>query len=211
MRIDAISYKNSFVSSVGNTPKSNNTSDVIAQAKESMQKKAQKELAAIYEKTSDKDHEMAAKAPYTINRMSKEDRDALVSKMKADLEERQNQMQGIVERMMGKQVQAVGKADESMWQFLSKGNFTVDAATKAQAERDISEDGYWGVKQTSQRLFDFASALAGDDKEKMKTMQNAMERGFDKAKRTWGKELPKLSQDTMAAANELFANYFAEE
>ena len=53
------------------------------------------------------------------------------------------------------------------------GNFTVDAATKAQAQKDIGEDGYWGVKQTSQRLFDFASALAGDDVDKMKEMQAA--------------------------------------
>lgn len=47
-----------------------------------------------------------------------------------------------------------------------KGDFTVDAATKAQAQKDISEDGYYGVKQTSERLFDFASALAGDDVER---------------------------------------------
>lgn len=39
--------------------------------------------------------------------------------------------------------------------FLASGNFTVDAATKAQAQADIAEDGYWGVSQTSQRLFDF--------------------------------------------------------
>ena len=31
----------------------------------------------------------------------------------------------------------------------------------------FSEDGYWGVKQTSSRIFDFAMALAGDDEEKM--------------------------------------------
>ncbi len=37
---------------------------------------------------------------------------------------------------------------------------------------------YYGVKQTSQRLFDFAAALAGDDVDKMKEMQKAMEKGF---------------------------------
>ena len=38
------------------------------------------------------------------------------------------------------------------WHTLASGSFTVDDATRAQAKKDISEDGYWGVKQTSQRL-----------------------------------------------------------
>ena len=50
-----------------------------------------------------------------------------------------------------------------------------------------SEDGYWGVKQTSQRLFDFASALAGDDVDKMKEMQAAMEKGYKMATKAWGR------------------------
>ena len=31
-------------------------------------------------------------------------------------------------------------------EVFAKGDFTVDAATKAQAQKDISEDGYYGVK-----------------------------------------------------------------
>jgi hypothetical protein len=84
----------------------------------------------------------------------------------------------------------------------------VDAATKAQAQEDISEDGYWGVKQTSQRLFDFASALAGDDVEKMKKMQAAMEKGYKLATKSWGKDLPSISSDTINAANKLFEDYY---
>ena len=30
----------------------------------------------------------------------------------------------------------------------------MDAATRAQAQKDISEDGYYGVNKTSQRLLD---------------------------------------------------------
>ena len=40
------------------------------------------------------------------------------------------------------------------------------------------ENGYWGVKQTSERIFSFAQALAGDDEEKMTKMKEAFE-GFD--------------------------------
>jgi len=102
--------------------------------------------------------------------------------------------------------QATG--DDSIWKFLASGNFTVDAATKAQAQADIADDGYWGVSQTSQRLFDFASALAGDDVEKMQKMQEAMQKGFKQATAAWGKSLPSISQQTMDAANKLFDDYY---
>ena len=112
--------------------------------------------------------------------------------------------------MMNKQAGAFGKAN-SIWEFLASGEFEVDPATKAQAQEDISEDGYWGVKQTSQRLFDFASALAGDDVEKMKKMQDAMMKGFDQATEAWGRELPEISQRTIDAANKLFEDYYASK
>ena len=101
--------------------------------------------------------------------------------------------------------------DDSLWKFLASGDFEVDAATKAKAKEDISEDGYWGVKQTSQRLFDFASALAGDDEEKMKEMQKAIEKGFKEATSAWGKDLPEISNQTLEATNKLFEDYYASK
>ena len=100
---------------------------------------------------------------------------------------------------------------DDFWRQLAGGNFKVDAATKAQAQKDISEDGYYGVKQTSQRLFDFASALAGDDVDKMKEMQKAMEKGFKQATKTWGRELPAICKETMNAANKLFEDYYSSK
>lgn len=82
---------------------------------------------------------------------------------------------------------------------------------RAQAQKDISEDGYYGVKQTSQRLFDFAQALAGDDVSKMKEMQKAMEKGFKQATKTWGRELPAICKETMNAANKLFEDYYSSK
>ena len=106
---------------------------------------------------------------YSINKMSQTDRTAIVDQLKADAEERKNQMMNLVQKTLTGQVGSFGKASgDDFWRTLASGKFTVDAATKAQAQKDISEDGYWGVKQTSQRLFDFASALAGDDVDKMK-------------------------------------------
>ena len=162
----------------------------------------------IYDKTTPE-----KKATYQINRMSANERQALVKQLKADQESRQKSFLDMVGKMVTGQGKAYSMAtgDDSIWKFLASGNFTLDAATKAQAQQDISEDGYWGVKQTSQRLFDFASAIAGDDVEKMQKMQAAMEKGFRQATAAWGKSLPDISQRTMDAANKLFDDYYASK
>ena len=150
------------------------------------------------------------KATYSINKMSSSDRAALVQQLKQDQENRQQSLISLVQDMMNGQAKSYSQAtgDDSIWKFLASGNFTVDAATKAQAQADIADDGYWGVSQTSQRLFDFASALAGNDVEKMQKMQEAMQKGFKQATAAWGKSLPSISQQTMDAANKLFDDYY---
>ena len=181
---------------------------VTAKAAETSGKKdsAGTEKDAVYEKATQE----STKTPYSINKMSKEDRAALVKQLKADQESRQNSFTNLVSQMLGKQAGMYGIAngDDSIWKIFANGNFTVDAATKAQAQEDVSEDGYWGVKPTAQRLFDFASALAGDDEDKMRQMQSAMEKGFKQATSAWGRDLPDISNQTLDAANKLFEEYY---
>ena len=163
------------------------------------------ETGVVYEKSSEK----VDNSTYSINKMSRADRTAIADELKVAAEQRQRQLISLVQKTLSGQVGAYGKASgNDIWKNLAGGEFTVDATTKAQAEKDISEDGYWGVKQTSQRLFDFASALAGDDVEQMKKMQAAMEKGFKLATKAWGRELPSISRDTMDAANKLFDDYY---
>lgn len=122
----------------------------------------------------------------------------LVAKMKADAEARTAQLQSLVEKMLTKQGQTYGAAND-IWNILSSGNFTVDPATKAQAQADIAEDGYWGVSQTSQRILDFATALTGGDPDKIEEMRSAFQKGYKQAEKTWGGELPEISQKTYDA------------
>lgn len=112
-------------------------------------------------------------------------------------------MEDIVHKLIAGQGDAYGKAN-NIWQFLASGNFTVDPATKAQAQADIAEDGYWGVNATSDRIVDFAVALAGDDPEKLEEMRAAFQKGFDQATKTWGGQLPDISQRTYDAVMEKF-------
>ncbi|MBQ8318810.1 MAG: hypothetical protein IJX85_10750 [Lachnospiraceae bacterium] len=166
--------------------------------------------AAIYVKSAE---EPEKKATYSINKMSKEDRAAIVEQLKADQAYRQQQLTDIVSKTLTGQSKSFSMATDSdeFWRMFADGKVTVDAAAKAKAQEDISEDGYWGVKQTSERLFDFASALAGDNVEMMEKMQKAMDKGFGQATKTWGKELPSISKDTYDAANKLFEEYYASK
>ena len=134
---------------------------------------------------------------------------ALVNKLKADAEARTAQLRSLVEKIMLGQGNAIGTAND-IWSFLRTGNFTVDAATKAQAQADIAEDGYWGVEQTSDRIVDFAKALCGGDPDKIDEMKEAFEKGFKQAQETWGGELPEISQKTYDAVFEKFDAWAAE-
>jgi uncharacterized membrane protein len=160
------------------------------------------EIGVVYEKSTV--DSAAKKATYSINKMSAEDRAALVQQLKADQQSRQQSLTDLVSQMIGKQANASNLASL----FSPENLKNVDAATIAQAKEDVSEDGYYGVKQTSQRLFDFASALAGDDEDKMKEMQEAMQKGFEKATKAWGTKLPDICQQTIDAANQLFTDYY---
>ena len=134
---------------------------------------------------------------------------SLVNKLKADAASHAQQLQNIVQQLMTKQGQTYNTAND-IWSFLAGGNFTVDAATKAQAEKDISEDGYWGVKQTSDRIIDFATALTGGDPDKIEEMREAFKKGYKMAEKTWGGELPDISKRTYDAVMEKF-DKLAEE
>ncbi|MBQ7832559.1 MAG: hypothetical protein IJ336_03160 [Lachnospiraceae bacterium] len=155
--------------------------------------KATNDTAAVYESS-------ASKTSYKNKKVANPE---LANQIKAANDARISQLENIVHQLISGQGDAYGKAN-NMWQFLASGNFTVDPATKAQAQADIAEDGYWGVNATSDRIVDFAVALAGDDPEKLEDMRAAFQKGFDQATKTWGGELPDISQRTYEAVMEKF-------
>ena len=120
-----------------------------------------------------------------------------------------SQLRSLVEQMMGKQANTYGNAND-IWSFLRSGNFTVDPATKAQAQADIAEDGYWGVNQTSDRIIQFANALTGGDPDKIESMREAFKKGYAQAEKTWGGSLPEISQKTYDAVMEKFDKLAAD-
>lgn len=161
------------------------------------------DTAVVYEKSNETE-------TVKPNKMSAADRDAIIAQMKADTDARMAQMQDLVRKMMQGQGNALAQSDD-IWKFLASGDYTVSEAAKLQAQEDISENGYWGVEQTSQRILDFAKALAGNDPDKADELFEAFKKGYKKATGAWGKELPEISKKTYEAVEEKFAAWKEEK
>ena len=67
----------------------------------------------------------------------------------------------------------------------------------------ISEDGLFGVKQTSKRIANFVINGAGGDEDRLRAGREGMLQGFKMAEEMWGGELPEISQQTMAKSIEM--------
>ena len=138
------------------------------------------------------------------------DRSAIVQQLQADAEAQKNSLIDMVREALGKQSStyslSIGDEDD-IWKFLAKGDFTVTEAAKKEAQEAISEDGYWGVEQTAQRIFDFAQTLSGGNVEKADTLLNAFKEGFSQATKIWGSELPDISQRTYEAVEKKFEEW----
>ena len=167
----------------------NDTKTTTAAAETTVPTKAE-ETGVVYEPST-------AQKVDSVKKTYKPDT-ALINKLKADADARTQQLRSLVEKVMLGQSDTYNKAND-IWSFLREGNFTVDPATKAQAQADIAEDGYWGVEQTSDRIISFATALTGGDPDKIEEMREAFQKGYKQAEKTWGGELPEISKKTYDA------------
>ena len=153
------------------------------------------ETGVIYEKS-------AQAAKYTPNT-------AVIDMLKADAAAQEESFRSMVQKAIAGQGNALATSDE-FWRFLASGNFTVTQEAKEEAQKAISEDGYWGVNKTSDRIIEMAKALTGGDPDKIEDMRKAFEKGFQEATKTWGRDLPDLSSKTYDAVMQKFDNW-AEE
>lgn len=155
------------------------------------------EEAAVYEKSDS----VTAKATY---KPSAKTNQATINQLKADAEARYSQMASLVEKLLAKQSNTHKYATlGDLMLGVKNGSVEVDAATVAQAKKDVAEDGYWGVEQTAERIVSFAKALTGGDASQIEKMRAAIEKGFKQATKTWGSALPDISSQTHDRINEM--------
>lgn len=144
-----------------------------------------KETGVVYEKSTDATDSKSSKMA---------DYSAIVSNLKQELSAKNTQLENLVNQLLGKQANKFTKLAD-----LYK-NLQADPATIAQAQKDISEDGYWGVEQTSDRLVSMAQALSGGDTGKADEMIAAIKKGFEQATAAWGEDLPDICKQTIDTA-----------
>lgn len=169
------------------TPKTN---------EEAVSKEAKaEETGVIYEKS-------APAAVYTPNVN-------VVEMLKSDAAAQEASFRNMVMKTIMGQGETLAASDD-FWRFLASGNFTVTEAAKEEAQKAISEDGYWGVEKTSDRILEMAKALTGGDPDKIEQMRSAFEKGFKEATKTWGQDLPEISSKTYDAVMDKFDKW-AEE
>ncbi len=186
-----------------------NANNAVAASKVDAEKGSSEDSAAVSAVTPNTDRAEFSADTKVTTKMSDADRAALVESLKSDLDTQMSRFTNMMMQMFNKQgITGLQAGSDAFWRQIASGNFTVDAKTKAEAQQAISEDGYWGVKQTSQRIFDMAKAIAGEDTAMMKKMQDAVEKGFSQATAAWGKELPGICGETHSAINAMFDDYY---
>ncbi|MBR3748235.1 MAG: hypothetical protein IKP64_13560 [Selenomonadaceae bacterium] len=75
------------------------------------------------------------------------------------------------------------------------------ATNPEDAAKAVAEGGDWSVDAVSSRIFDLATAIAGDDPEKLSAMRAAVEEGFKQAGAVWTnatglQDMPEITQNT---------------
>jgi hypothetical protein len=145
--------------------------------------------AAVYEK-----NEAAAGSEKKVYQRD----NAAIDRLIAESERRAQALRELVQRMLQKQGRTYTDATD-IYALLREGKLEVDPETRAQAQKDIAQDGYWGVEQTAERLFSFARALTGGDTSKADEMIEAVKKGYEQATKAWGGALPEISKRTLEA------------
>jgi hypothetical protein len=74
---------------------------------------------------------------------------------------------------------------------------TSSSTTTITIQEAISEDGYWGVEQTANRIVDFAKGVSGGDTSKIALLRDAILSAFSSSEKAWGSKLPDISYQTI--------------
>jgi hypothetical protein len=80
---------------------------------------------------------------------------------------------------------------------------SIDELSQNEAKELVSEDGFFGIKETSKRIADFVINGAGDSISMLKAGREGAMNGYKEAEKIWGGKLPEISQKTIEKTMEL--------
>lgn len=76
----------------------------------------------------------------------------------------------------------------------------IASLSQDEASELVSEDGFFGVKQTSERIAEFVISGAGGDEVLLREGRKGILQGFKEAEEMWGGKLPDISYETIEKA-----------
>jgi len=79
------------------------------------------------------------------------------------------------------------------------GEVDLESITPEEAQELVADDGYFGVENTAERIFNFAVGVAGGDITRIDAIKEGVNNGFAEALEAFGGELPEISYDTYDA------------
>ncbi len=75
--------------------------------------------------------------------------------------------------------------------------------TQDEATDLVSDDGFFGIQQTAERIANFVIQGSGGDETLMREGRKGILQGYDEAEAIWGGSLPEISQKTIALATQM--------
>jgi hypothetical protein len=130
--------------------------------------------------------------------LTAEQRQEMVQRLKHEADIAYSELRSLVTKSLKEQGVTFEEA------IRGEKEFTIDEEARQQAEVAISEEGPFGVKKTTERIMEFARALAGDDPSKASELREAVKRGFKEAEQFLGGDLPSLSKETYSSVMKEF-------
>lgn len=192
---------------MNNISNANNVDSTILSGKSAVEtaknqaaeKKASENLKSYQEKEARTD--TYKKSP----ELKKEDtgiysREALLSKLRADEEQRVKAFQDTIRSMMAQQGQTVNLTFRGI-------DLHVTEEQRAAAEAAISEGGEYSIDSVATRIMDMAKALGGNDPSKISLLRNAVQKGFGGAASMLGvkeDDMPQITKDTYSEVMKRF-------
>ena len=141
-----------------------------------------------------------------------------VDALKADIETSQQTMLNImIQALQDTNDRLQGWLDDGVG-VLNFGGVQIDAArfgmpevatNPEDAAKAVGEGGEWSVEAVSDRIFNLASAIAGDDPERLQAMRDAVEEGFKQAGIAWKdatgqSDMPDITSKTLERVRSQF-------
>lgn len=105
-----------------------------------------------------------------------------------------------------------GKVTESGFSLSSIG-YTGKAFTEltsSEASELISDNGFFGVTETSTRVSSFVMNMSGDNIVALQESRNGLVQGFEEAEKLWGGNLPEISYETQKETLRIIDEKIAE-